>query len=104
MPRLGWPLVAVLAYGLSVVDMALILGPSTPPTLAVLGWQWLADPRPEQQALGSAVAMLLLGLLGLLVWLAAGLWWAVRRARSYPRGRRRLAKPRLETGLSYNFV
>lgn len=32
LPRLGWPLVAVFAYGLSVVDMAVILGPGTPPT------------------------------------------------------------------------
>ncbi len=89
LPHLGWPLVAVLAYGLSVVDMALILGPSTPPTLAVLGWQWLSDPRPEQQALGSAVAVVLLGLLALLIGLGAGLWQLWRRCRRYPRGRRR---------------
>ena len=36
----------MLAYGLSVVDMAMILGPNTPPTLAVLIWRWLADPDP----------------------------------------------------------
>lgn len=30
-PRLRWPLLAVLAYGLTVVDMALIIGPASPP-------------------------------------------------------------------------
>ncbi len=63
LPRLGWPLLAVLAYSLSVVDMALILGPSTPPTLAVLGWQWFSDPQLERQHQGSAVALLLVALL-----------------------------------------
>ena len=42
-PRLFWPLLAVLAYGLTVVDMALVIGPASPPTLAVLAWQWLQD-------------------------------------------------------------
>ena len=33
-PLIRLPIYAVLAYGLSVVDMALILGPSTPPPFA----------------------------------------------------------------------
>lgn len=60
LPRLGWPLAAVFAYGLSVVDMAVILGPGTPPTLAVLIWQWLTDPDPALQARGGAASLLLL--------------------------------------------
>ncbi|MCB1638067.1 MAG: ABC transporter permease subunit [Thiothrix sp.] len=60
LPRLGWPLLAVFAYGLSVVDMALILGPTTPPTLAVLGSRWFVDPDPTHQAMASALALLLL--------------------------------------------
>jgi ABC-type sulfate transport system permease component len=52
LPRLVWPMVAVFAYGLSVVDMAIILGPGTPPTLAVLIWHWLTDPDPALQARG----------------------------------------------------
>ncbi len=35
-PSLRLPVVAVLAYGLSAVDMALVLGPTAPPPLAVL--------------------------------------------------------------------
>ena len=55
-PRLRWPLLAVLAYGLTVVDMALIIGPASPPTLAVLAWQWLGDADLLTQAQGVAAA------------------------------------------------
>lgn len=61
--RLAWPLLAVFAYGLSVVDMALIIGPSTPSTLAVLAWQWFTDPDPIQQLKAQSLALLLIGLL-----------------------------------------
>ncbi len=60
LPRFGWPVLAVFAYGLSVVDMAIILGPSTPPTLAVLIWRWLSNPDPAVQARGSAASLILL--------------------------------------------
>jgi putative thiamine transport system permease protein len=60
-PRLRWPLLAVLAYGLTVVDMALIIGPATPPTLAVLAWQWLSDADLLTQAQGVAAAGWLTG-------------------------------------------
>ena len=65
-PRLRWPLLAVLAYGLTVVDMALIIGPATPPTLAVLAWQWLGDADAAMQAQGAAAAGWLTGTV--LVW------------------------------------
>ena len=41
---LRFPIFAVIAYGLSVVDVALVLGPTNPPTFAVLVWQWFNDP------------------------------------------------------------
>jgi len=95
LPRLAWPLVAVFAYGLSVVDMALILGPGTPPTLAVLVWRWLSDADPAYQARGSAAALVLLGLLVGGVLLVRGLVWTARTFSPYPDGRRRasLAPP-----------
>ena len=58
-PRLGWPALAVLAYGLTVVDMAIIIGPTTPPTLALLAWGWLNDADLATQAQGAAAALLL---------------------------------------------
>lgn len=85
-PRLVWPMVAVFAYGLSVVDMAIILGPGTPPTLAVLIWHWLTDPDTALQARGSAAAILLLALLLVCTLAARGLWRRVQRRLPYPAG------------------
>lgn len=44
LPTMRLPIFAVAAYGTSVVDVALILGPSRPATLAVQVWQWFNDP------------------------------------------------------------
>ena len=43
-PQIRLPVYAVLAYALSVVDMAIVLGPTTPPTLATLVLRWFYDP------------------------------------------------------------
>jgi putative thiamine transport system permease protein len=59
LPRLALPLLAVWAYGLTVVDMAIVLGPTRPPTLAVLAWQWLLEADPALQRQGAAAALLL---------------------------------------------
>lgn len=59
LPRLALPLLAVWAYGVTVVDMALVLGPTRPPTLAVLAWQWLLDAEAAVNAQGAAAALLL---------------------------------------------
>ncbi|QDL55712.1 ABC transporter permease [Rhodoferax aquaticus] len=75
MPRLALPVLAVWAYGLTVVDMALVAGPTSPPTLAVLAWQWLQDAAPETQAQGAAAAWALAGCVALG---AALLWWGAR--------------------------
>lgn len=58
-PRLHAPVLAVLAYSLTVVDMALVIGPAAPPTAAVLAWQWLLDADPAINARGAALAWLL---------------------------------------------
>jgi putative thiamine transport system permease protein len=63
LPRLAWPLLAVLAYGLTVVDLALIVGPASPPTLAVIAWQSLQDADAPRNAEGAAMALLLAGVL-----------------------------------------
>lgn len=57
--RLRWPLLAVLAYGLTVVDMAIIIGPASPPTLAVQAWHWLQDADASTNDVGAAAAALL---------------------------------------------
>ncbi|QJC55592.1 Inner membrane ABC transporter permease protein YnjC [Polaromonas vacuolata] len=90
LPRLAWPMAAVLAYGLSVVDMSLVLGPGTPPTLAVLVWQWLIDANPDKQALGAAASLLLLVLLLAVGGFARLAWLVYRRQKKQhlPTGKR----------------
>jgi putative thiamine transport system permease protein len=78
-PRLLAPLCAVLAYSLSVVDVALVIGPSAPPPLGVLAWQWLQDADPSAQAQGAAAAGLLLAATVLIGALAVVLYRAVWR-------------------------
>lgn len=60
LPKLRLSLFAVAAYGLSVVDVALILGPTRPPTLSILVWQWFNDPELHQLPRAAAGACLLL--------------------------------------------
>ncbi|MDU4841605.1 MAG: ABC transporter permease subunit [Leclercia adecarboxylata] len=63
---LGAVMLATIAWTLSVVDVALILGPGNPPTLAVLAWQWLSQGDTQQQAKGMLVCAILLIILELI--------------------------------------
>lgn len=56
------PFFAVLVYSLTVVDIALIAGPTVPPSFAVLITQLFEDPFLESRTIGAAGATLLLGL------------------------------------------
>ncbi len=70
--RLLWPLLAVLAYSLTVVDAALIAGPGSPATLSVRAWQWLQDSDEATNAVGAAAGWLLTAWVALsaaLIWL-----------------------------------
>ena len=64
------PIFAVLAYALSVVDMTLILGPTLPPTLAVVILQGFEDPDLWARLPASAGAVLQILLVGaaLIIW------------------------------------
>ena len=53
-PLIRLPVFAVLAYSLSVVDMALLLGPSTPPPFAVLILRWFNDPDLTMRLVAAA--------------------------------------------------
>lgn len=103
-PRLFGPLVAVLAYGLTVVDMALVIGPASPPTLAVLAWQWLQDADLATNARGAAAG----GVLALAVAASSALWrllqaLAARRVRRSTGDRGRMSA-RAETGRPWGAV
>ncbi|WP_163558710.1 ABC transporter permease subunit [Halomonas sp. NO4] len=72
-PLIRLPVYAVIAFASSVVDVAMILGPSLPPTLAVSILTWFNDPDLSRRFLASAGAVLQLG-----VTLAAlATWWGL---------------------------
>ena len=95
---------AVLAYATSVVDVAVILGPSVPSTLAVRLVGWMNDPDLARRFTACAGALLQGGvtLLALAVWVAlerAGRLWLARRAPSGRRGVRERTGRALGAGL-----
>jgi putative thiamine transport system permease protein len=69
------PVYAALAYSLSAVDMALVLGPATPPTLAVLAVDLTHDPDLARRFPAASLALAHLGL----TLLALALWRALER-------------------------
>ncbi len=69
-PQIRLPVYAVLAYSLSVVDMAIILAPATPPPLAPMVWRWFNDPDLSMRFPAAAGASLQFAL----VVLAIGVW------------------------------
>ncbi|HIA57066.1 MAG TPA: ABC transporter permease [Candidatus Lambdaproteobacteria bacterium] len=83
-PLIRLPVFAVLAFSLSVVDVALILGPTTPPTLAVLILRWIDDPDLSFRFLASAGAVLLLVItLGSLFFWRVSEWLVLRKWRNW---------------------
>ena len=98
--QLRLPVYAVLAYAMTTVDMAQILGPTRPPTLSVQLTLWMMDPelalRP--QAAAGALVQLALVLAALALWRGAEMlarWVLCHLAMGGHRGARldRLALP-----------
>ena len=89
------PVYVVLAYSASVVDVAMILGPNTPPTLAVQITRWMSAPDLTLRPLASAAALwqLALVLASLAAWrLAEALAARIGRARAMSGHRGRVAE------------
>lgn len=68
--QLRLPVYAVLAFAMTTVDMAQVLGPTLPPTLSVQITRWMTEPDLTLQPMAAAGALLQLGLVlgALLVW------------------------------------
>ncbi|TVU64396.1 thiamine ABC transporter permease [Vibrio atlanticus] len=75
--KLRFPMLAVLAYSLSVVDIVLILGPTNPPTFAVLVWQWFSDPDLNLLPRAAAGAIVLFVLASLIIAAARLIEWSL---------------------------
>lgn len=58
-PQLRLSIFAIIAYSLSVVDMALIVGPTSPPTLSVAILNWFNDPDITYKLVAAAGSVFL---------------------------------------------
>ena len=94
-PLIRLPVLVVQAYAISSVDMAIVLGPSNPPTLAVAVTRWLSDPDLSMIYPASAGALTIAALVALasIGWLVAaraaawlGLRWLMRGKRGGAHG------------------
>ncbi len=80
-PLVRLPVIAVIVFASATVDVALILGPTLPPTLSVRILSWFNDPDLNLRFLAAAGSLLQLGvsLLCVAIWLAlekfVGLLW-----------------------------
>ena len=89
------PVLAVIVFSSSVVDMAMILGPATPPLLSVRILHWMNDPDFTRKTLAAAALVLQFGATGagLIVWLAGERFVAFLGRRAALSGRRLAALP-----------
>lgn len=59
-PIIRLPIFIVVAFSLTVVDLALVIGPNTPSTLAVTLLRWFNDPDLSMRLMASAGAVTLM--------------------------------------------
>ncbi len=69
--RIRLPIFAVLCFSVSVVDVAIILGPNTPPTLSVLITRFMSSPDISERLTGSTLALIQLAVVvfALAIWI-----------------------------------
>jgi putative thiamine transport system permease protein len=77
--RMKWALLAVFAYGCTVVDMAAVIGPTQPPTLAQILWAGLNRGLPEENARAAAGSVLLSATIIFLSWVVWVIFAFLRR-------------------------
>ncbi|PSV55173.1 MULTISPECIES: ABC transporter permease [unclassified Photobacterium] len=75
LPKMRFPLFAIVAYGVSVVDVAQIIGPTNPPTFAVLVWQWFIDPNLQLMPRAAAGAIMLFVIGTILLGITVAIEW-----------------------------
>lgn len=73
LPKMRLPIFAVLGYNLSVVDIAMIIGPTRPAPFAIRIWQWVTEPNLSYPNLATLGALALFALI-LMVFVG---WWLV---------------------------
>ncbi|HIF9169760.1 TPA: ABC transporter permease [Photobacterium damselae] len=83
LPKIRLPLYAVVAYGLSVVDLNLIIGPSQPSSFSVLVWQWFNDSDLSLLPRATAGALVLLLIAGIVLCVVRSLEWVILHHRRH---------------------
>ncbi len=90
------PVLLVLTFSMSVVDVSLILGPTTPPTLSVLILKWMGQPDLGFRMQAAAAALFQLGISGIGIGMWIGIEMTAKRVmNSLIQDGRRLAIARL---------
>lgn len=89
-PQIRLAIFAVIAFSSSVVDVAIILGPTNPPTLAVKLLDWMRDPDLTARFVASAGALLqlIVTLFAIIIWLGLERLGAILLAQWRGRGTR----------------
>ncbi len=72
-PHLRLSVYAITAYSLSVVDMAMILGPTSPPVFSVYILKWFNDPGISNKLVAAAGSLLLLAIVAAGICVARGM-------------------------------
>lgn len=69
-PIIRMPIFIVIAFSLTVVDLALVIGPNTPSTLAVTLFHWFNDPSLSKRFIASAgsIALVIIIMLVIFGW------------------------------------
>ena len=75
LPKLVWPMVIVFVYAATVVDVALAIGPTQPPTLASVIWADINSELVASNARGQVGALFLSGAIALALFAA----WALAK-------------------------
>ncbi len=66
-PIIRMPIFIVIAFSLTVVDLAIVIGPNTPSTLAVTLFHWFNDPALSTRFIASAGAIALVIIIALVM-------------------------------------
>ncbi|MCV2402947.1 ABC transporter permease [Marinomonas sp. C2222] len=66
-PLIRLPIFIVVAFSLTVVDLALVIGPNTPSTLAVTLYRWFNNPDLSLRLMASAGAIFLMLVIALVL-------------------------------------
>ncbi len=96
LPKLVWPLLAVFVYAATVVDMAIVIGPTQPPTLAVVVWADINDAQVLNNARGAVGAWFLtlaIALTAVFFWTTIKLIVSKREWLTWPPASKDLLRP-----------